>query len=1049
MKINLIKILPYMLTVFFVTGISQQIQISRIELMPNQPSPYKMRDWKKVTAGYDSLVFDFNRSGEYLPLIWWNENTVNYPEQISFGLHTVVGTNYPESSEAINVLPAVIGATLSGIDKSSQDGRNWVLMCEEFFNNRPEENVYLNLPVTESGDDWWYATMPNVFFYQLYDLYPNTGHFNEQFIKVADQWLASLKAMGGRTTPWKKPYMYYRGWYLSTMTPYASGVPEPEAAGALSWILYNAWTESGDEKYRIGAEWAMEYLNGLSANPSYELQLSYGAYTAARMNAELGTGYDTGKILNWCFNVGPLRSWGAIVGQWGNYRVDGLIGEVNYSNDYAFAMNTFEQIGALVPLVRYDDRFARAIGKWVLNAANSARLFYTNYLPDQNQDSEQWARQYDPNSYIAHEALRQSEFAASPYATGDAISGGWGKTNLALYGSSHVGIAGGIIDTTEIPMILKLDLLKTDYFHQSAYPSFLFYNPYSEEKTVTLDVGAETADLYDAVSNRFIQYSVSGQTNLAIPANQAIITVIVPAGGQLTYELDKMLVNGVVVDFMSGQAVNNHPPRIKSLDTKSYTIPKNEIISVYCAAEDIDQDSIAYVWKANSVTLNEDSSQIIWQAPDSVGQFIITCMAGDGSGGIDSASIILNVIEFINNAPKITALSADPLKVDLEGVSQILCAAADEDGDKLEYIWSSGAGLLNVNDSVATWQAPASEGEYMIRCEVRDRRGGSVLDSVGVLVRDYSAVQTGDMVGYYPFTGNPDDQSGFGNHGIVHGALLTADKFGDQNKAYRFDGIDDFIEVANHPSLNFTQAITVSFWIRISEFYIREAYPLSHGNWENRWKISVTDKKIRWTIKTDQGVKDLDSKKELQQDVYYQVTAVYDGAYLEIYVNGEMESFTAWSGPLLSTNYNLTIGQVLPDNKNYNFKGILDNIRIYNYALPHNEIQNLYNEYTPLPGDEEPEGINGYILNQSYPNPFNPRTTIRFYLPQRQNVKITIFDINGKILRKLTDESYQSGWHRIVWDGTNENRQDVSSGIYIYKIKSGDFIESGKMIKIK
>lgn len=48
------------------------------------------------------------------------------------------------------------------------------------------------------------------------------------------------------------------------------------------------------------------------------------------------------------------------------------------------------------------------IGKWVFNVANAARLLYPNYLPDQNQDSEEWAHQYDPNSYIGHEALQQS-----------------------------------------------------------------------------------------------------------------------------------------------------------------------------------------------------------------------------------------------------------------------------------------------------------------------------------------------------------------------------------------------------------------------------------------------------------------------------------------------------------------------------------------------------------------------------------------------------------------------------------------------------------------
>ncbi|HEX9252805.1 MAG TPA: hypothetical protein VF870_11225, partial [Ignavibacteriaceae bacterium] len=125
---------------------AQQINISRIEQMPNLPAPFEMRDWKKVTAGYDSLVFDLNRTGQYLPLIWLNNNTINYPEHNSFGLHTVVGTTSPFSSESINLLPATIGASLTGIDKSNQNGYNWVLMCEEYFNKSNNAMVYLNHP---------------------------------------------------------------------------------------------------------------------------------------------------------------------------------------------------------------------------------------------------------------------------------------------------------------------------------------------------------------------------------------------------------------------------------------------------------------------------------------------------------------------------------------------------------------------------------------------------------------------------------------------------------------------------------------------------------------------------------------------------------------------------------------------------------------------------------------------------------------------------------------------------------------------------------------
>ena len=109
--------------------------------MPNFPVPYQMRDWKKVTAGYDSLIFNLNLSGQYLPLIWIDNGTINYPEHNSFGLHTVVGTTVPNSSEGINVLPATVGSSLIGIDKSYQNGYNWVLMCEEYFNKANNAGV--------------------------------------------------------------------------------------------------------------------------------------------------------------------------------------------------------------------------------------------------------------------------------------------------------------------------------------------------------------------------------------------------------------------------------------------------------------------------------------------------------------------------------------------------------------------------------------------------------------------------------------------------------------------------------------------------------------------------------------------------------------------------------------------------------------------------------------------------------------------------------------------------------------------------------------------
>jgi hypothetical protein len=1028
---------------------AQQININRIELMPNLPTPYEMRDWKKVTAGYDTLVFDLNRSGQYLPLSWIKNNTINYPEHNSFGLHTVVGTTSPLSSESINLLPATIGASLVGIDKSNQNGYNWVLMCEEYFNKANNANVYLNHPHGSNWDDWWYDVMPNVFFYQLYNQYPTIGDFQNQFTHVADRWLAAIEVMGGSTTPWIVPNMNYRAFNLMTMVPFNSGVKEPEAAGALAWIFYNAYIETGDEKYRIGSEWCLEFLNSLLTNPSYELQLPYGVYTAARMNAEIGTTYNLDKMVNWCFNVGPLRDWGAIIGTWGGYDVDGLIGEVNGTNDYAFLMNTFEQVGALVPLVRYDDRFARAIGKWVLNAANASRLFYTNYLPNNNQDSEEWSHMYDPNSYIGHEALRQTQYGMSPYATGDAINGGWGMTNLALYGSSHVGIFGGIIDTTNIPAILKLDLLKTDYFNKDAYPSFLYYNPYPSEKSVVINVGNEASDIYDAVFNNIISSSVTGETSIIVPADQAIIAVIIPAGSTITYDLEKVLANNVVIDFSSNQIVTNYPPRIKSLSSERQLITIGDSIKIFCTAVDIDNDPISYSWNFSGGSLTGAGSVVNWTAPLDTGDVLIKCMIDDGEGGITADSIIIKVSEYINTVPLINSIIAQPRKIHLGSNSTITCLASDSDGDELSYNWFSEFGSISGSGSSITWAAPINSGNYYILCYVNDGAGGIAADSIGVSVRDTSINQSGDMVAFYPFSGNANDISGFNNNGTVSGAALVSDRWGNISSAYSFDGVNDNISVLSSTSLNFQNSVTINFWMKVGEFFDREAHPMSHGNWENRWKISITNNHLRWTLKTNTGIKDLDSETELALNTLYNVTALYNGSDFEIYLNGNLDAFTEFSGSILTTPISLMIGQVLPGNTQYNFKGVLDDIRIYNYALSYNNIQSLYDFVSDVEDELENLVPQQFNLVQNYPNPFNSQTNIQFEIPISSKIRVDIFNILGQKVRTLLDDQKTPGYYSINWNGENDFGEAVNSGIYLLKLSSEKYSSAKKMVLLK
>lgn len=1029
----------------------QQINIPVIEAMPKLPNPYQMRDWKKVALQYDSLAFDPNKTGQYFPLFSTQNSTINYPENPSFGLPTYVGTNSPTSFEAINILPSVISGTLVGLDKSNQNGLNYVQMTKEFFNKRKSENVYLNTPLATSGDDWWYDTMPNIFFYQLYSFYSSTSDYEQQFISVADRWLEAIAKMGGSASPWKIPSMNYRAFSLSQMKGNSSGVVEPEAAGAIGWILYQAYNQTKNSKYRIGAEWSIENLNSLSSNPSYELQLAYGTYTAARMNAELHTNYDIQKMMNWNFNVGSLRSWGAIKGTWGGYDVSGLIGEVNGNNDYAFSMNTFEQIGALVPLVRYDNRFARAMGKWVLNAANAARLFYSKYLPDQNQDGETWSKVNDPNSAIAYEAIRQNAFSNSPFATGDAVSGGWSKTNFSLYSSSHIGILGGIIDTTNISKIIKLDLLKTDYFHSEAYPTYLIYNPYSEMKGILIQTGNLPVDIYDAVSNQFIKQSVSGEVEILIPEDNAMILTLVPTSALLTEKQDHLLANGVVIDFSSGLFSGNYPPRIKALSSVKNYVLNTDSALVYLTSYDPESQPISVEWKTSGGFLKDITNlSAKWISPGVKGDYTISVKITDSGNETDSAAFAIKVIESKEIAPLINWIQSDSIKINI-GSSVKVAVSAGTLEPPLKYFWTSSSGSFSSQDSSVTWTAPSEPGNYYLKSTVENNAGQTASDSVLVLVRNYSAVPTGNQVAWYSFSGNATDLTSNGFHGTVFGVQQATGHLGNSNTAYSFNGVDQYIKVTNQTGLNFNQEITTSFWIKVGQFYPREAYPVSHGNWNDRWKISITNKKLRWTVKTSSKVQDLDSKEELSLNQWYHVICLYSGSDLEIYIDGKLSSFSPLTGSIGTTTYDLVFGRSLPADKNYSFNGSLEDFRIFDYELSENEIRQLKTgTFTGVENQENsPEKPTINNLLPSYPNPFNNQTVIIYQIAKNADVSISIYDLLGRKVNEFIFRNQTAGEYNVNWNGTDESGKSVSSGIYLVSLQAGNFRDVQKVILLK
>ena len=90
-----------------------------------------------------------------------------------------------------------------------------------------------------------------------------------------------------------------------------------------------------------------------------------------------------------------------------------------------------------------------------------------------------------------------------------------------------------------------------------------------------------------------------------------------------------------------------------------------------------------------------------------------------------------------------------------------------------------------------------------------------------------------------------------------------------------------------------------------------------------------------------------------------------------------------------------------------------------------------------------------FKLNNCYPNPFNPVTTLRYELPENGLVNITIYDMLGREVKTLVNQIQDAGYKSVIWDATNDYSKPVSAGIYLYQIQVGNYMETKKMVLLK
>lgn len=291
-------------------------------------------------------------------------------------------------------------------------------------------------------------------------------------------------------------------------------------------------------------------------------------------------------------------------------------------------------------------------------------------------------------------------------------------------------------------------------------------------------------------------------------------------------------------------------------------------------------------------------------------------------------------------------------------------------------------------------------------------------------INAFTQIPTNGLIAYWPFNGNASDESGNNNNGIVNGATLTIDRFGNQSSAYSFDGVTNFIET-NNTIGNFGQSdFTISSWIESINGNLGGCYigKRSVGTYGNQWTggIVTSTKEISWDIDADNTGTNhytMYSISSLNSSNWYNIVFKREGLIWKIYING-VEDATLTTSNIQNINNTapLTIGaRYWNSSLTSYFTGKIDDIRIYNRALSDSEIASLFNERLCFQTITVTDTL---IIDVSLTgfNPISYANTIKVY-PNPTSDKITIdcgnnfSTLNGytiKITNSLSQTVYTS-----------------------------------------
>jgi hypothetical protein len=312
------------------------------------------------------------------------------------------------------------------------------------------------------------------------------------------------------------------------------------------------------------------------------------------------------------------------------------------------------------------------------------------------------------------------------------------------------------------------------------------------------------------------------------------------------------------------------------------------------------------------------------------------------------------------------------------------------------------------------------------------------------------------LLAHYLFDGNLEDALGF-FHGTTIGADPPPDPVfiqghdGTPNGAIEFGDVNGYminVGVFNPAAEGEADEQTVTFWAywygptgRSQDIINKRT---NYQPAEMMWGINQhadTDHRLSVRRRDQEGP--ADSEKGIPDSVWTHVAITFNGEEVEFYMDGEHYQTMPY---LYGTGFDAAVNMGSAQDQDGSlrsqdmYNGALDDVRFYSRILTAEEILKIKEGTLGIADRSSNEGI----ICRNYPNPFNGTTTIKYSLPGNTRTEIIVYDLLGHKLTTLVDEYRVAGTHQVAWDASG-----LPAGVYVYQLKTDDFVVSKKMKLIR